>query len=203
MGKLIVRSSRYVVVLTVLLGGVYPAVVFGLGQFFWREKANGSFVRSAGRIVGSDLIGQGFQDPKYLHPRPSAAGKNGYDPTASGGTNKGPTDADLAKAIAAAVIEVRKDRPSDPRPVPADLVTSSASGVDPHLSPDAALWQAARIAKARGVSEEQIAELIRRHVEPRTLGFLGEPRVNVLLTNLDLDRNFGAGGRSTTGAGNF
>ena len=190
MGKLIVRSSLYVVVLTVLLGGVYPAVVFGLGQFFWREKANGSFVRSAGRIVGSDLIGQGFQDPKYLHPRPSAAGKNGYDPTASGGTNKGPTDADLAKAIAAAVIEARKDRPSDPRPVPADLVTSSASGVDPHLSPDGALWQSARIAKARGVSENRIVAIIRRHIEPRTLGFLGEPRVNVLLTNLDLDRTF-------------
>jgi K+-transporting ATPase ATPase C chain len=203
MGKLIVRSSLYVVVLTVLLGGVYPAVVFGLGQFFWREKANGSFVRSAGRIVGSDLIGQGFQDPKYLHPRPSAAGKNGYDPTASGGTNKGPTDADLAKAIAAVVVEARKDRPGDPHPVPADLVTSSASGVDPHLSPDAAFWQAARVAKARGVSEAQVASIIRRHIEPRTLGFLGEPRVNVLLTNLDLDRAFGAGGRPAADAENF
>src|SRR5215471_15103481 len=115
MGKLIVRSSLYVVVLTILLGGVYPAVVFGLGQLLWKHKANGSFVESGGRVVGSELIGQGFQNPKYLHSRRSAAGKNGYDPTASGGTNKGPTDADLAKSIAAAVAEARKDRPGDSR----------------------------------------------------------------------------------------
>jgi len=189
MGKLIVRSSLYVVVLTILLGGVYPAVVFGLGQLLWKHKANGSFVESGGRVVGSELIGQGFQNPKYLHSRSSAAGKNGYDPTASGGTNKGPTDAELVKAITAAVAEARKDRPGEVRPVPADLVTSSASGVDPHLSPDAALWQAARIAKARGVSEDRVAAIIRGHIEPRTLGFLGEPRVNVLLTNIDLDRS--------------
>jgi potassium-transporting ATPase KdpC subunit len=187
--KLIVRSTLYVLVLTVLLGGVYPEVVYALGQLFWKDKANGSFIESGGRVVGSERIGQAFQNPKYLHSRPSAAGKNGYDPTSSGGTNKGPTDADLAKQIAEAVEAARKDRPGDPRPVPADLVTSSESGVDPDLSPDAALWQAARIAKARGVSEEQVAALIRRHIEPRTLGLLGEPRVNVLLTNLDLDRS--------------
>jgi K+-transporting ATPase ATPase C chain len=189
--KLLVRSTLYVVVLTVLLGGIYPAIVYGLGQLFWRDRANGSFVENGGRVVGSELIGQSFQSPKYLHSRPSAAGKNGYDPTSSGGTNKGPTDADLAKAIAAAVGQARKDRPGDSHPVPADLVTSSQSGVDPHLSPDAALWQAARIARARGVTEERAAEVIRRHIEPRTLGFLGEPRVNVLLTNLDLDRSLG------------
>jgi potassium-transporting ATPase KdpC subunit len=187
--KLIVRSTLYVLVLTVLLGGAYPEVVYALGQLFWKHKANGSFIESGGRVVGSERIGQAFQNPKYLHSRPSAAGKNGYDPTSSGGTNKGPTDADLAKQIAEAVEAARKDRPGDPRPVPADLVTSSESGVDPDLSPDAALWQAARIAKARGVSEEQVAALIRRHIEPRTLGLLGEPRVNVLLTNLDLDRS--------------
>jgi len=186
--KLVLRATLYVLVLTVLLGGVYPAIVYGLGQLFWRGKANGSFVESGGRVVGSELIGQSFRDPKYLHPRPSAAGKNGYDPTNSGGTNRGPTDADLARQIAAAVAQARKDRPGDPRPVPADLVTSSASGVDPHLSPDAALWQAGRIAKARGVSEDRVAAIIRRHVEPRTLDLLGDPRVNVLLTNLDLDR---------------
>ncbi len=187
--KLILRSTIYVVVFTVLLGGIYPAVVYAFGQIFWREKANGSFVWSGDRVVGSELIGQGFSSPRYLHSRPSAAGKNGYDPTASGGTNKGPTDTDLAKSIASAVAQARKDRPGDPRPVPADLVTSSQSGVDPHLSPDAALWQAARIAKARGVSEERVAAIIRRHIEPRTLGFLGEPRVSALLTNLDLDRS--------------
>lgn len=185
--KLILRSTLYVIVLTVLLGGIYPAVVTLLAGALWPGRAGGSFVQSAGRVVGSELIGQNFRDPKYLHPRPSAAGKEGYDATASGGTNKGPTDADLAKSVENAVTEARKDRPGDPRRVPADLVTSSASGLDPHLSPDAAEWQAARIARARGMTEEQVLEVIRRHIEPRTLGILGEPRVNVLLTNLDLD----------------
>lgn len=186
--KLIVRSTLYVLVLTVLLGGVYPAAVTAVSRLLWKDRANGSFVTAGGRIVGSELIGQNFKGPRYLHPRPSAAGKDGYDATASQGTNKGPTDADLAKAIAGAVAAAREDRPGDSSPVPADLVTTSASGFDPHLSPDAALWQAARIAKARGVQEEKVAEIIRRHVEPRTLWLLGEPRVNVLLTNLDLDR---------------
>ena len=144
---------------------------------------------AGGRIVGSELIGQNFKSPQYLHPRPSAAGKDGYDATASAGTNKGPTDAgpregDRGGRRRGARRTVRARR----GPVPADLVTTSASGFDPHLSPDAALWQAARIAKARGVTEEKVAEVIRRHIEPRTLGLLGEPRVNVLLTNLDLDR---------------
>jgi potassium-transporting ATPase KdpC subunit len=188
--RLVGRSTLYVLVLTVLLGGVYPAVVTGVAQLLWPKKANGSFIQVGSRMVGSALIGQSFHGAKYLHPRPSAAGKDGYDALASGGTNKGPTDADLANAVAAAVAEARRDRPGDSRPVPADLVTSSASGLDPHLSPDAAFWQAARIARARGVSEERVRAVIQRHVEPRTLGFLGEPRVNVLLTNLDLDRSF-------------
>jgi K+-transporting ATPase ATPase C chain len=187
--KLVLKSTLYVVVLTVLLGGVYPTVVTLLGQLFWPRQANGSFVTAGGHLVGSELIGQSFADPKYLHSRPSAAGKGGYDATASGGTNKGATDADLAKAVTSAVAAARRDRPEDTRPVPADLVTSSASGLDPHLSPDAAEWQALRIAKARGVSEDRVLAVIRRHVEPRTLGLLGEPRVNVLLTNLDLDRS--------------
>jgi len=185
--KLILRSTLYVIVLTALLGGVYPAAVTLLGRALWTDRARGSFARAGGRVVGSELIGQNFRAPKYLHPRPSAAGKDGYDATASGGTNKGPTDADLAKSVRSAVEEARKDRPGDSRSVPADLVTSSASGLDPHLSPDAAEWQAARIARARGMTEEQVLAVIRRHIEPRTLGFLGEPRVSVLLTNLDLD----------------
>jgi potassium-transporting ATPase KdpC subunit len=189
--KLAVRSTLFVVVLTVLLGGVYPGVVTLLAHVLWPSRADGSFVTARGRVVGSALIGQSFRGAGFLHPRPSAAGKDGYDATASGGTNKGPTDADLANAIASAVGGARADRPRDPRPVPADLVTSSASGLDPHLSPDAALWQAARIAKARGVSEERVAAVIRAHVEPRTLGFLGEPRVDVLETNLALDEAFG------------
>jgi len=186
--KLILKSTLYVVVLTVLLGGAYPAAVTVAGRLFWPDKADGSFVAADGRIVGSSLIGQNFAGAGYLHPRPSAAGKEGYDATASGGTNLGPTNADLAKSISAAVAAARADRPGDPRPVPADLVTSSGSGLDPHLSPEAARWQALRIATARGVPEQAVLAVIDAHVEPRTLGLLGDPRVNVLLTNIDLDR---------------
>ena len=188
--KLLLRSTLFVLVLTVLLGSVYPAAVTAVSRVFWKDQANGSFVTSGGRIVGSALIGQNFHRPEYLHPRPSAAGKDGYDATASGGRNKGPTDADLAKAVREAVAAARLDRPNDARAVPADLVTASASGLDPHLSPDAAEWQAARIAKARGVAEERVLAVIRRRIEGRTLSLWGEPRVNVLLANLDLDRAF-------------
>jgi K+-transporting ATPase ATPase C chain len=186
--KLLLRSSLYVVVTTVLFGVAYPALVTVVAQFVWPEKANGSYVSRDGKIVGSALIGQNFRRAEYLHPRPSGAGKDGYDGLASGGRNKGPTDAGLAQSVADAVRAARADRPGDLRPVPPDLVTASASGLDPHVSPDAAFWQAARIAKARGVPEARVLEVIGRHVEPRTLGILGEPRVNVLLTNLDLDR---------------
>jgi K+-transporting ATPase ATPase C chain len=186
--KLILKSTLYVVVLTVLLGGAYPAVVTVAGRLFWPTQANGSFVTANGRVVGSSLIGQNFAGAGYLHPRPSGAGKDGYDATASTGTNLGPTSADLAKSISSAVAAARADRPGDPRPVPADLVTSSGSGLDPHLSPEAARWQALRIAKARGVPEQAVLAMIDAHVEARTFGFLGEPRVNVLLTNIDLDR---------------
>lgn len=186
--KLILKSTLYVVVLGVLLGGAYPAVVTAAAHLFWPTQADGSFVTAKGRNVGSSLIGQSFAAAGYLHPRPSGAGKGGYDATASSGTNLGPTSADLSRSIAAAIAAARADRPGDPRPVPADLVTSSGSGLDPHLSPDAARWQALRIAKARGVPEQAVLAVIDAHVEARTLGFLGEPRVNVLLTNIDLDR---------------
>ena len=190
--KLVLKSTGYVVVLTVLLGGAYPALVTAAAHLFWPDQANGSFVTANGRVVGSSLIGQNFVGPGYLHPRPSAAGKDGYDGAASTGTNLGPTSAVLAKAVAAAVETARKDRPGDPRPVPADLVTSSGSGLDPHLSPEGARWQASRIARARGISEDRVLEVIRRHVEGRTLGLIGDPRVNVLLTNIDLDRSLPA-----------
>lgn len=170
-------------------GGLYPLAVTLASRAIWPDRANGSYVFRDGRAVGSSLLGQSFQRPEYLHSRPSSAGTNGYDALASGGRNLGPTDAKLARSIAEAVRESRSDRPGDRRPLPPDLVTASASGLDPHLSPDAAYWQAPRIAAARGVPEERVLELIRRHVEPRTLGILGEPRVNVLLTNLDLDRS--------------
>ncbi|HKB69381.1 MAG TPA: potassium-transporting ATPase subunit KdpC [Thermoanaerobaculia bacterium] len=186
--KMLARSILFVAATTVLFGGVYPAAVTLAARVLWRDRADGSFVKIGGRIVGSELIGQSFSGARYLHARPSAAGKDGYDATASGGTNLGPTSAALAKAVAAAVAAARADRPGDPRPVPADLVTSSASGIDPHLSPDAARWQALRIARARGVSESAVLAAIDRHVENRTLGFIGDPRVNVLMTNVDLDR---------------
>jgi len=188
--KLVIRSTLFVVVWTILLGGVYPAAVTAVSRLFWKDKADGSFVTDGRRIVGSELIGQSFQRPEYLHPRPSAAGKDGYDATASGGRNKGPIDADLAKSVSAAITAARADRPGDSRPVPADLATASSSGLDPHISPDAAVWQALRIARARGVTEDQVLEVIRRNTEPRTLILLGEPRVNVLRTNLALDRAF-------------
>lgn len=186
--KLVLRTTFYLLVTTVLFGGVYPLAVTLVAQLAWPEKANGSYVSRDGKVVGSALIGQNFEKPQYLHPRPSGAGKDGYDGLSSGGRNKGPTDAGLARAVADAVKAARADRPGDSRPVPPDLVTASGSGLDPHLSPDAAFWQAARIAKARRVPEVKVLEVIRRNVEPRTLGILGEPRVNVLLTNLDLDR---------------
>lgn len=190
--KLAIRSALYVVALTVLLGGVYPAAVTAVSQLLWKDKANGSFVGAGDRVVGSELIGQNFRGDRYLRPRPSGSGKDGYDATASTGRNKGPTDKDLATWITDAVAVARADRPGDARPVPADLVTASGSGLDPHLSPDAAFWQAARIAKARGVEEARVAAIIQRHVELRTLWILGEPRVNVLLTNIDLDRELPA-----------
>lgn len=186
--KLLLRSSLYVLVTTVLFGAAYPTLVTLVAQLVWPEKANGSYVSRDGKVVGSALIGQNFRRPEYLHPRPSGAGKDGYDGLASGGRNKGPTDAGLAQSVAEAVKAARADRPGDPRPIPPDLVTASGSGLDPHLSPDAAVWQAARIARVRGVPESRVLEVIGRHVEPRTFGILGEPRVNVLLTNLDLDR---------------
>lgn len=186
--KLLLRSSLYVLVTTFLFGAAYPALVTLVAQLVWPEKANGSYISRDGKVVGSALIGQNFQRPEYLHPRPSGAGKDGYDGLASGGRNKGATDAGLAQSVAEAVKAARADRPGDSRPVPPDLVTASGSGLDPHLSPDAALWQAARIAKAREVTEGQVVAVIRRLVEPRTLGILGEPHVNVLLTNLELDR---------------
>jgi K+-transporting ATPase ATPase C chain len=175
--------------LTVLCGGLYPAAVVLLGTLLFPDMADGSLVKSGGSLAGSALIGQGFASPRYLHPRPSASGPMGYDGTASGGRNQAATNPALVRVIAAAAAEARKDRPGDPREVPADLVTSSGSGLDPHISPEAAFWQAARVAKARDTTEERVLAVIRRHVEPRTLGFLGEPRVNVLLTNLDLDRS--------------
>jgi K+-transporting ATPase ATPase C chain len=167
-------------------------VVTALAQLLFPRQANGSVITLDGRVVGSELIGQGFAGPAYFHPRPSAAGA-GYDAAASAGTNKGPTDLKLADTlIAGTVARVVEEDGAQRGKIPADMVTASASGLDPHISPANAALQVARVARARGVGQEQVSELVRRHTEGRQLGFLGDPRVNVLLLNLALDSLAGA-----------
>ena len=175
-----------------LTGLLYPVAMTGLARLVLHERARGSLVTDeGGRVVGSELIAQPFTKAGYLWPRPSAAGQNGYDPTSSGGSNLGPTSQKLHDRAAAEVDRLRAANPDAPGPVPAELVTTSASGLDPHLSPEAALWQASRVARARGVDVARVRAVIESEVEGRSLGFLGEPRVNVLQANLALDRQFG------------
>ena len=180
-------SIAATLLLTVLCCGIYPAVVWAVGQGLFSDKANGSLVRFNGKIVGSALIAQGFAGPAYFHPRPSAAGQ-GYDAVHSGGTNLGPTSKKLIEDVKQRVADYRTENglPPDAR-VPADAVTSSASGLDPHISVRNALLQAARVAKARGIGEKDVLAKVGAHTEGRTLGFLGDPRVNVLTLNLSLD----------------
>lgn len=176
-------------VLAVITGLAYPGVVTGLAQLLFPRQANGSLVSVDGKVVGSALIAQPFTRPEYFHPRPSAAGA-GYDPTASAGTNKGPTDRKLADTlIAGSVAEVRAAEGAT-GPLPADMVTRSASGLDPHISPANADLQVARVANARGVDVAAVREVVGRFIEGRQFGFLGEPRVNVLLLNIALDSVF-------------
>jgi len=176
-------------VLAVVCCGLYPLIVFGIGQLAFRDKANGSLiVDQAGTIRGSKLLGQGFADPKYFHPRPSAAG-NGYDAANSGGSNLGPTSQKLKDAIKDRIDAYRKENGlSADQDVPADAVTASGSGLDPHISPRNAEFQVPRVAKARGLSEEKVRELIRQNTEGPDLGILGDLGVNVLQLNLALDQ---------------
>ena len=190
MWQQLLPGLRMTLVLTVLTGLIYPLAVTGLCQVFFRDKANGSLIEVNGQVIGSDLIGQNFTRPEYFHPRPSAAGNDGYDATASSGSNLGPTNRKLITRVQASIEKFRKENPDYQGVIPADLLTTSGSGLDPHISPAAAEAQAFRIAQARGASLAQVRSLIAAHVEPRDLGFLGEPRVNVLQINLDLDRNF-------------
>jgi K+-transporting ATPase ATPase C chain len=202
--KQLKTSILMVVVSLVLLCGLYPLVITGVARALFPRQAAGSLVERGGQVIGSDLIGQNFTAPGYFHPRPSAAG-NGYDPTASGGTNLGPTSQKLIQGVHKKLPD-GKDDPGNfdgitdlaaayrkenglaaNAPVPADAVTRSASGLDPHVSPANAALQAPRVARARGLSEEQVRQLIAANTEPPTLGVLGEARVNVLRLNLAVD----------------
>jgi len=176
-------------VLAVVCCGFYPLIVFGVSQVLFRHKANGSLITGAdGRIRGSKLLGQAFADPKYFHPRPSAAG-NGYDATSSGGSNLGPTSQKLENAIKERIAAYRAENGlSEIEPVPADAVTASGSGLDPHISLRNAQFQVPRIATARGLSEDKIRELVRQNIDGRDLGIFGDPGINVLQLNLVLDQ---------------
>ena len=191
----VVIAILMTVVTTVMLGVLYPLVVTGLAQALFPERANGQLIYRDGRLVGSRLIGQPFSSPGYFRARPSAAGPAGYDAAASGGTNLGPTNAALIDAVRARAEAARLENPAVP--VPVDLVTSSASGLDPDISPAAAAFQVPRVARERGVTEAAIRQLVADFTTPRDLGLLGEPRVNVLLLNLALDERYPAGGSSS------
>jgi K+-transporting ATPase ATPase C chain len=191
MRKDLVVALRMTLATLLLTGLGYPLLVTAVAQMVFPWRAAGSVVSAEGRVMGSELIGQGFKSPAYFHSRPSAAGAEGYDAANSAGSNLGPTSQKLRDRVAADVARLRAENPQAPPEVPADLVTTSASGFDPHLSPAAARWQVARVAAARGVPAGDVQALVDARTEPRTFGLLGEPRVNVLLLNLDVDRRFG------------
>ena len=189
MKKNLLISIWMTIVTTILLGILYPLVVTGLAQLLFPHRANGELIQKNGQVVGSTLIGQGFSSPGYFHSRPSAAG-NGWDAANSGGSNYGPTNQKLIDRVKGDVSTAQADNPGTP--VPIDLVTTSGSGFDPHITPAAAEFQLPRIAKARGTMVDQLRALVAKHTEGRQFGFLGEARVNVLELNLDLDQQFPA-----------
>jgi K+-transporting ATPase ATPase C chain len=180
----LIAAVLMTVVTTIMFGVVYPLVVTGLAQVLFPDKANGQLIEQGGKVVGSRIIGQAFSSPGYFRSRPSAAG-TGYDPTSSGGTNLGPTNKKLVDAVKAAVDDAKKENPGTP--VPIDLVTSSASGLDPHISPAAADFQVPRVARERHLAEADVRRLVEANTAERQLGFFGEAGVNVLMLNLALD----------------
>jgi len=191
MKQILISAVMLTLVITVLTGLVYPLVVTGLSQVLFPHRANGSLIESNGKVVGSELIGQKFTRPEYFHGRPSAAG-DGYDAANSGGTNFGPTNQALVNRVRDDVKKFRQENPTYSGPIPADLLTTSASGLDPHISPASAFAQVDRVAKARGVAADAVRRTVEQRVEGRQFGIFGEPRVNVLALNLDLDKAFGA-----------
>ena len=190
MWEQILPGLRIKIFMTILLGVIYPLAITGISQVIFSHQANGSLVTVGGKVIGSEIIGQNFTRPEYFQPRPSAAGSDGYDATSSAGSNYGPTNQKLVDRVKASIEKFRKENPDYNGPIPADLLTTSASGLDPHLSPDSARAQAARVAKTRGVAVEQINQLIAQFTEGPDLGLLGEPRVNVLKLNLALYHQF-------------
>jgi potassium-transporting ATPase KdpC subunit len=190
MKKNLLTAVWFTLVTTILFGVIYPLVVTGMSQVLFRDRANGQLIETNGKITGSRIIGQAFTGPGYFHSRPSAAG-TGYDPTASGGSNLGPTNKVLIERVNGDVQRLHAENSS--MPVPVDLVTTSGSGLDPHISPAAAEFQVPRVARERHVSEIDLRAMVARHTEGRQFGFLGEARVNVLELNLELDAAHPAG----------
>jgi K+-transporting ATPase ATPase C chain len=185
MKKHFVTAILMTVVTTILLGIIYPFVVTGLAQLIFPRQANGSLITANGKLIGSHLIGQPFSSPGYFRSRPSAAGNAGYDAGNSSGSNLGPTNKMLIDRMNADIQKAQAENPGTP--IPMDLVTTSGSGLDPHISPEAAAFQVPRVAHERNMSESDVRTLVANHTEGRQFGFLGEPRVNVLELNLDLD----------------
>jgi K+-transporting ATPase ATPase C chain len=183
-------AFRVTLLFTVLTGLIYPAVVTALCRLLFPRHADGSLITVNGQVVGSELIGQNFTKSEYFQPRPSAAGNDGYDASASAASNYGPTNQKLIDRVQASVNQFRKDNPDYQGPIPADMVTASSSGLDPDISPASAEAQTARVAQARGITLDKVRQLVGTHTEGQKLGFLGEPRVNVLQLNMALDREF-------------
>ena len=178
-------SIRFTILATILCGVAYPLFITGIAGLLFPHQANGSLILKDGQVIGSELLAQSFTSDRYFHPRPSAAG-NGYDATSSGGSNLAQSNTKLVQRIQGDIDKLAKENPG--KPVPIDLVTTSASGLDPDITPDNAFFQAPRVAKARNLGEQQVRQLIEQHIAGRQLGLLGEPRVNVLALNLDLDK---------------
>jgi K+-transporting ATPase ATPase C chain len=186
--KQLIIAIRVTVAFTILTGVVYPLLVTGLAKAVFPHQANGSLIQANGKIIGSEFIGQKFTRPEYFHGRPSAAGSDGYDGLASGGSNLGPTNKALVDRVQGDLKKFRDENPTFTGPVPADLLTASGSGLDPDISPASARAQVARVAAVRGMSPDAVGQLVAAHTDDRQFGILGEPRVNVLRLNLALDQ---------------